>query len=286
MNVDRLLVLTFLNSKQEATNPEDFRDGMALAVKHVHRHSPLPQPADDPDVKTWETVANGTAYDVAGFSAGQIGKHNAYVIVCKDGKPTVDPSALNAFFVGAKSCGVYVLVHGRGGMTTPYKETVASQSPQAMAKIIGAYVPDTVALKKVNLVACTLAQKLDTSQADKKTRTKYLKKFVDEKRGVENFVAAVCSELKRKETMVAGYTVPVYVVRDKNPEFTTFGVDGDDRPKGSTIGQKAAHLPKAALRNEGTYKICDDNRGTAKSVYQFSDKAVKQVSVEEYHAYH
>ena len=232
MKVERLIVLVLSASSQvQSIHEDDMRDGYALAVKFLDKHK-----ADV--AKNWREIANGAGLEVAGHGAGQIGKHAALVVHCLDGK-LVGDQALEQFLDGAKSCGMYILLHGIHGMVTPSTAITSFLSPDFVAKLVNSMCPAKhFVLLKVNIVGCTLARKPGKGQGGKE-----LKKVRASLGKAGSWSQAFCKALAREETMVAAYTDAVYVVRDNNPEFVTFGVDGSQRPHGSDLGQKAVSVP-------------------------------------------
>lgn len=67
--------------------------------------------------------------------------------------------------------------------------------------------------------------------------------------------------------MVAAYTEAVYVVRDNNPEFKTFGVDESQQPKGSKLGQKTFGIQ---FGTDMKIEMVAAHRTTVKKVFQYS----------------
>jgi hypothetical protein len=165
MEVERLIVLvlsaeTQRNEIQEA----DKRDGYALAVKFLNKRKAE-------IAKGWQEVANGAGFDVAGHGAAQIGKHAAMVVHCRDGKLLTELDVITAFLRDAKTCGIYILMHGIHGMAIPNEASATFLSPEYVAKLAGTMCPKkTISLLKVNIVGCTLAMKPEAGQGDKKLR--------------------------------------------------------------------------------------------------------------------
>ena len=278
MKVDRLIVLTLTCDHHAKTMDDDLRDGAALAVKFGEGKAP--SKADDSGFAELKKFANGAAYEIAGFDRG-VESHSSFVVRAHQGKLGFDAKALKRFLEGAKNCGMYVVAHGTGGMITPYKSVVKEHSPANVAKMINELVPKKLPLMKVNLVACSLVgppEDGDIKSKDRSRAVKFLNKDY-EKIEEKNFVASVCSHLNRPETMVAGYSVPVNVGRDKNPEFQTVGVDGDQRPESATIGRKTATVSEQT----GIRKITSENRSEVKSVYRLDKKGkVEKATLQQY----
>lgn len=274
MEVERLIVLvlsaeTQRNEIQEA----DKRDGYALAVKFLNKRKAE-------IAKGWQEVANGAGFDVAGHGAAQIGKHAAMVVHCRDGKLLTELDVITAFLRDAKTCGIYILMHGIHGMAIPNEASATFLSPEYVAKLAGTMCPKkTISLLKVNIVGCTLAMKPEAGQGDKKLRK--VRKAISK---AGSWAQAFCKALERRETMVAAYTDAVYVVRDENPEFKTFGVDGSQRPEGSKLGQKAVGIQTGTDKK---IEMVAAHRTTVKRVFQYDgvDDKVVNVPPDKYKAW-
>lgn len=226
---------------------------------------------------SWEKVANGAGFELAGHEAGQIGKHNALVVECLDLQPKATLEDVAAFLKGAKTWGMYILMHGQNGLPTPFEQAKTAGSPDHVAALVHALCPKDVALLKVNIVACTLARKPHDGPGGKAIKKE---RGVVEKAG--SWAQAFCKSLKRTETMVAAYSEAVYVVRENNPEFKTFGVDGAEPPKGTTLGQKAV---ERGLKGNSDIQAVKAHRTEVKKVFQYGGgliKSVHPVSLEQY----
>lgn len=264
MEVARLIVLVLSATGQaQDIQEDDRRDGYALAVKFLsQRKANIEQ--------GWEAVANGAALDVAGHGAAQIGKHSALVVHCLDGKLRTPLEDIAAFLKEAKTCGVYILMHGIHGMVTPNDAAGGCLSPKSVAKLINTLCPrKTINLSKVNIVGCTLARKPDGQQGKQKARKQITK--------AGSWAQAFCDELERSDTMVAAYTEAVYVVRDNNPEFKTFGVDESLRPQGSKLGQKSV-----TLGEDIKMETVAAHRTKVKKVFQYHGGKVVDVGLDQY----
>lgn len=267
MKVERLIVLVMSDSEQPAIE-DDVRDGYALATKFLQRSNAAL-------VDGWLAAANGAALATAGNGAAQIGnKHAALVVHSLNGSLTPDMKAIGEFLKGAKVCGMYLVMHGMNGLPTPFLRVRNVLDPKTMAKLTNELFPlKTYDLLKVNVVACTLAKTPWEGPGGKK-----VKKQRESITTSGSWTQAFCKELGRAQTMVAAYTDAVFVIRDDNPEFKTFGVEGDDRPKGSLLGQKAVNV-------NGKIEMASLHRGTAKLAFQYDKGAqgkVKSVPLESY----
>lgn len=272
MKVDRLIVLVLHSSmrKDEDGRAEDLRDGYALGAKFQKKHGNAKE-------TSWEEVANGAGFEVAGHEAGQIGKHNAVVVECLDLEPKVSREHMSDFLKGAKTCGMYILMHGQNGLPTPFEQAKTAGSPDQVAALVLSLCPKDFALLKVNIVACTLARKPHDGPGGPK-----IKKQRDVVTKAGSWAQAFCRALKRTETMVAAYSEAVYVVRENNPEFKTPGVDGAEPPKGTTLGQKAV---ERGLKGNSDIQAVKAHRTEVKKVFQYGGgmmKSVNPVSLEEY----
>jgi hypothetical protein len=277
MEVQRLIVLVLSYSAKKAAQAEamaeqhadDQRDGYALAVKFLDRRKAS-------ITANWQTVANGAGLEVAGHGAAQIGnKHAAIVVHSVDGKVRTESDVIKAFLKGADTCGFYILMHGMHGMALPNGAAGTFMSPGHVAKQIDSMCPQKIKLLKVNVVGCTLASKPSHGQGDETVRHAI--------KEAGSWAQALCAALHREDTMVAAYTEAVYVVRDKNPEFRTMGVDGDPyRPKESKLGQKAVNL--GSMEDKKIEQV-RAHRANVKRVFQYKKDQVIPVTLEKYSAY-
>jgi len=161
------------------------------------------------------------------------------------------------------NCGMYIIMHGGGGEISPTSAREALSS-EALATVLNELVLEgsKCFLRKINLVACTLG-----SQASKEAPS-YAQKF--------------CEKLQNKGTMVAAYTVPVYVARQNNDELKgELGVADMQVPEDLEMGQK---IVQPETNHFAATKLCnvEMDPGNIKKVFRWNGQGVEEVSLGEY----
>jgi hypothetical protein len=186
--------------------------------------------------------------------------------------------AIAGFLGKASSYGLYVIMHGdASGFPSPANKSALY--PASIGKFLRKIVDlqgTQGALKKVNLVACNLG-----APPNKQT-LKPAGGFYDEAYGSE-----LCKTLANEGTMIAAYTVPVYVYREGNPELVGgSGVPATRTDPDSKRGQKLVE-PLAPGQSSLDYatRLAADNRATFKKVWTWNNGAVSSVAMDVYHAH-
>lgn len=178
---------------------------------------------------------------------------------------------LHTFLDGAESYGVYVIMHGTtDGYPVPPKAVLAPASVGAFLRKVVEMHGKADAFRKLNLVACNLGMNPDKPSND----------------GLHlagPYAAAVCEALANPSTMVAGYTVPVYVYYTDNSELAdTFG---SKAPRIVGAPEKGQRLFAGGTALVVATRAAADNKGTVKRIWQYREGKAQPTTPTAYHEY-
>lgn len=219
---------------------------------------------------------------LAGKTAVQLGKDavGIFELVKKNDNKfaSVDTLAkqVGTFLKGAASYGIYIIMHGTtDGYPTPDSRVLRPPSIADVLRRVMEEHGNLQAFKKLNLVACNLGAEPTA--------------LFKENRLDAPFAEALCQELKNEATMVAAYTVPVYVYWPDNPELKPeFGVPAPTMTPDRKLGQRLFRPPNPSLESTDLVTataMAADNRATYKAVWQWQGGKAVRVPLDKYHAH-
>lgn len=254
MKVEKIAIIVIDNRNAEA-KPEDEKDAAALRDKILKARAGLEAMEmghrDPGGVKTFTVSAKSKTK----FEEGVV-------------------KEIAAFLAGAKTYGFYLLMHGTAGAPPSSNKVL---SPASVAKLVLAAIKPLKGegkLLKINLVACTFG-----------APPSFFKN-----KGDSSYAQDLCQLLGIEDTMVAGYTVPVYVHREGNPEYNSqFGSGGMKPEKGTMPGQKLINpfvggKPGPDLIMDTAVRLNDGNRAIYKRIWALRNGKAVEINIKEYRA--
>lgn len=179
---------------------------------------------------------------------------------------------LHTFLDGAESYGIYVIMHGTtDGYPVPPKPVLAPKSVGAFLRKVVEKHGKADAFRKLNLVACNLGMNPPDKPPD------------DGLHLAGPYAEAVCQALANPATMVAGYTVPVYVYYKDNSELAeTFG---SKAPQIKGAPEKGQRLFAGETALVVATRAAADNKGTLKRIWQYRGGNAQPITPTAYHEY-